>query len=381
MSKRTIDRQRLRSQIVQSLRAQGFTLKHDRIVAPENISKDQIRAMHSTAVLHRISMAQPQLARYESRLLDRFACGQEINPDEINPMVIEVTRGSEDELLFRYSCLHWSIPVSSGYGRRLRFLVVDRFNGKLIGLFGLCDPVFSLAARDAWIGWSRIQRAERLKCVMDAFVLGAVPPYSSLLCGKLIAMLVASEVVRDAFRRKYSDVTSLISNRPLDTRLALVTTTSALGRSSIYNRIRFRDRTVYQSVGFTRGSGEFHFANGLYAAVRDHANEYCEATAKQPAWGSGFRSRREVVKKCLADVGLSSDLVYHGVQREIFCVPLARNSAEFLRCDHNKLYWYKDKSEDIWSYFRDRWLMPRVKTTTAYRDFQRDSLTLWRTAK
>ena len=40
----------------------------------------------------------------------------------------------------------------------------------------------------------------RLRNVMDAFVLGAVPPYRELLCGKLVAMLAASDEVRDAFR-------------------------------------------------------------------------------------------------------------------------------------------------------------------------------------
>jgi hypothetical protein len=71
---------------------------------------------------------------------------------KVAPRLVEVLRDSDDELLFRYASLHWSIPTSSGYGRRLRFLVEDAHNGKLIGLFGLCDPVFSVAARDAWWG-------------------------------------------------------------------------------------------------------------------------------------------------------------------------------------------------------------------------------------
>ena len=32
------------------------------------------------------------------------------------------------------------------------------------------------------IGWNVDEKGKRLKCVMDAFVLGAVPPYSDLLC-------------------------------------------------------------------------------------------------------------------------------------------------------------------------------------------------------
>jgi hypothetical protein len=63
--------------------------------------------------------------------------------------------------------------------------------------------VFSVKARDEWVGWTVEKRRERLKHVMDAFILGAVPPYSYLLGGKLVAMLAASNEVRQAFREKY----------------------------------------------------------------------------------------------------------------------------------------------------------------------------------
>jgi hypothetical protein len=37
---------------------------------------------------------------------------------------------------------------------------------------------------------------------MDAFVLGAVPPYSMLLGSKLVALLATTEEVARAFKRK-----------------------------------------------------------------------------------------------------------------------------------------------------------------------------------
>lgn len=61
--------------------------------------------------------------------------------------------------------------VSSGYGRHLRFLVVDEQNDKLIGVVGLGDPVFSLADRDRWIGWDTQGKTQGLHHVMDAFAL------------------------------------------------------------------------------------------------------------------------------------------------------------------------------------------------------------------
>lgn len=333
----SIDSADLRERIIASLQAQGFRIHDGVLLPPKELSKEAIRGLHETAVLHRIERARDGLFRMERDLLQRVASGNEIVPSRMSPRLVEVLPQSEEELLFRYATLHWSIPVSSGYGRRLRFLVVDDANGKLIGLIGLGDPVYSLRPRDEWVGWTLSDRKERLSNVMDAFVLGAVPPYSFLLCGKLVAMLAASDTVRAAVKRKYGGARSVIRRNVHDGRLAMITTTSALGRSSVYNRLRFGDRLLYQSVGFTKGSGEFHFSNGLYGAITEFAEKRCEATAKQGRWGTGFRNRREVIKKCLPALGLSSAWLYHGIEREVFVVPLARNTREFLQGQDTRL--------------------------------------------
>ena len=232
-----MNREQLKTLVIKSLRSQGFRISGAHISPPADLSKDRVRGLHQVSVAHRIATAERSLRRFENQLLGRIANGNEIIPNKIAPKLVVVKSGSKDELLFRYASLHWSIPVSSGYGRRLRFLVIDQYNQKLIGLFGLADPVFNLGGRDSWVAWDHHKRKRNLQYVMDAFVLGAVPPYSFLLCGKLVAMLVASNEVRLAFRKKYSKSYSLIRNKSLDGRLALVTTTSALGRSSIYNRL------------------------------------------------------------------------------------------------------------------------------------------------
>ncbi|MGH9816564.1 MAG: Druantia anti-phage system protein DruA, partial [Candidatus Acidiferrales bacterium] len=179
--------------MLRSLRSQGFRICDGAILPPRKLSKDRIRRLHRTAVKHRLDRAKGGLCRREKALLHHFASGNEVEPAMISPRLVEVLPYSEEELLFRYASLQWSIPVSSGYGRRLRFIVVDDHNEKLMGLIGLGDPVYSLRARDEWVGWSIAHRKKRLKHVMDAFVLGAVPPYSFLLCGKLVAMLATSE--------------------------------------------------------------------------------------------------------------------------------------------------------------------------------------------
>ena len=371
------DAAELRGRIIRSLRAQGFRVRNGSILPPEELSKERIRELHETAVEHRVERARDGLFRMEKDLLQHVASGNEICPSRISPRLVEVRPESEEELLFRYASLHWSIPVSSGYGRRLRFLVVDEQNGKLMGLIGLGDPVYSLGARDKWVGWTLSERKNRLRNVMDAFVLGAVPPYSFLLCGKLVAMLAASETIRDAFKKKYEGTRSVIKGKPHDGRLALITTTSALGRSSVYNRLRLGERLLYQSVGFTKGSGEFHFSNGLYGAITQFAEENCEPTAKQARWGTGFRNRREVIKKCLPALGLSSDWVYHGIEREVFVIPLARNTREFLQGQHARLLWYHQSEAQMFEYFRDRWMLPRASWDKRFKSWSKDEWIIW----
>jgi hypothetical protein len=371
------DAAELRGRIIRSLRAQGFRIRNGTVLPPKELTKERIRELHETAAEHRVERARDGLFRMEKDLLQHLASGNEMCPSRISPRLVEVRPESEEELLFRYASLHWSIPVSSGYGRRLRFLVVDEQNGKLMGLIGLGDPVYSVGARDEWVGWTLSDRKNRLRNVMDAFVLGAVPPYSFLLCGKLVAMLAASDTIRDAFKRKYGGTRSVIRRKAHDGRLALITTTSALGRSSVYNRLRLGERLLYQSVGFTKGSGEFHFSNGLYGAITQFAEENCEPTAKQARWGTGFRNRREVIKKCLPALGLSSDWVYHGIEREVFVIPLARNTREFLRGQHARLLWYHQSEPQMFEYFRDRWMLPRASWDKRFKSWSKDEWIIW----
>ena len=367
----------LRNMVLRSLREQGFRLQGGQLFPPSDLSKESLRQLHRTAVAHKLVRSKPGLIRHQKDLIRSIAPGPDVIPNKINPVLIEVLPHSREELLFRYATLQWSIPVSSGYGRRLRFLVMDSQNDKLIGVIGLGDPVFSLGTRDTWMGWSKDDRQERLHHVMEAFVLGAVPPYSHLLCGKLVAMLAASDEVRKAFYGKYSGQSSVIRRRTFAGQLVSITTASALGRSSIYNRLTFRDRKIFHSVGFTQGSGEFHFANGLYTALYEHAVKNCAPTAKSSLWGKGFRNRREIVKKALPTLGLPSNWLYHGVKREVFVVPLAENARQFLRGDDAEPVWHDQPVDQLFDWFRERWLLPRAKWDTRYLEFERDSFRIW----
>jgi hypothetical protein len=368
----------LKRAITISLKKQGFVIDGGKALFPVNPDKDQLRNLHSLAVQTKIQKARESLGKKEKDLINYIAEGCEVIPDKISPKLVEVKPDTKEELLFRYATLHWSIPTSSGYGRRLRFLVFDTSNGKLIGLFGLSDPVFALRDRDVWIGWDRNTKKDRLYHVMDAYVLGAVPPYSKLLCGKLIALLTLSNEVRQAFRNKYRGNTSLISGKQRKPHLVLLTTTSALGRSSIYNRIKLGNEYLFHRIGFTQGWGEFHFSNGVYQHILQYVRSHCEPTAKTAAWGNGFRNKREVVRKCLGELGRSLDFMNHGVEREIFVAPLAENTREFLCRREWRPQYFDFPAKVMFNSFKERWLIPRSQRDLSYLSFRRTEWLLWR---
>jgi hypothetical protein len=110
-------------------------------------------------------------------------------------------------------------------------------------------PVFNLSVRDKLIGWNAHGRGERLVNIMDAYVLGAIPPYNMLLGGKLVAALIRSRDVYDDFTKAYGSTRGIISKKKKKARLLAVTTSSSLGRSSVYNRVQLDGKKYLKPIG------------------------------------------------------------------------------------------------------------------------------------
>ncbi|MCK4335537.1 MAG: DUF4338 domain-containing protein, partial [Candidatus Aenigmarchaeota archaeon] len=176
-------------------------------------SKENIRRLHKKQRVQKLKDAKSFVKKVSPKLLKFFASGNDVFPRKITPKLQLIESDTWESELFRLASLTWSVPVSQGYGRRMRFLVWDEYNNKLIGIFALGDPVFNLSARDKVIGWDAKQRKERLVNVMDAYVLGSIPPYNALLCGKMIACLIRSKDVKNAFSKKYGNYKGIITGK------------------------------------------------------------------------------------------------------------------------------------------------------------------------
>jgi hypothetical protein len=367
----------LKRKVRAHLKRLGFRRSADGALRAPSEDKESYRAVHRHQRVERLASNQKWLDAVSPELIKYFADGQELDVDSICPRLELAPGGSFEGDLFRFASLYWSIPVSEGYGRRMRFLVWDDSNGKLIGLIALGDAVFNLKARDEFIGWDHKRREQALVNLMDAYVLGALPPYNRLLGGKLVASLIATREVVDTFRARYRDSVGVISGETKSARLAAITTTSALGRSSIYNRLRLNSRQLFESIGYTSGWGHFHFSDELFEELREYLAREKDSYAGGFKYGQGPNWRLRVIKRALVSLGLDPDIIRHGFPREVFFCPIASNAIEFLKGKHMAPR-YNDLPTvgEVSAWALDRWIAPRAQRVPDYVDWTREQLLL-----
>ena len=300
-------------------------------------SKEELRAVYRAFVYRRYL---GDSIRYddEGEYYEHLARPEEVDPRRVQPRLAVVSTERERRL-FRYLTYYWSFPVSEGVGRRVKFIVYDEQNGKVVGLVGLKDPVFGLRARDRHIGWDAATRREYLVHVMDAHVLGAVPPYSDLLGGKLVASLLQSREVLEALESRYP----FRHGFPV----VLYTTTTVYGRSAML------DRTAWVYVGETRGRSTFHLN---YRRLRELLGNSDGARSYKFEHGPNYPLRLAR----LASRVLGFDVTDVGVRRGVYVLPLASNYREALNGRERPTYDLVRPLDEIAGYARERWIVPRA---------------------
>lgn len=366
---------RLRRKIRDHLRELGFTKGPDGILVPPSLDKASYRSLHLSQREERLDKEAEFLADRQDELIKHFAVGSEIDLKRFKVRLELVRSETWQADLFRFATLLWSIPVSQGFGRRLRYLVWDDSVNRLVGLFALTDPVFNLRARDGQIGWSSDDRRERLIYLMDGYVVGAVPPYNRILGGKLIACLLRSkEVVRD-FRDKYGQTNGVISGKAKNAHLVAVTTTSALGRSSVYNRLRLGRREYLSPIGYTSGYGHFHFPDALFAEMRAYLKAKNNAYENNHRFGDGPNWKMRAIRRSLEMLDMNPGLIKHGLARQVFLGPVADNAVAVLqgkkvRPSYNSLL----SAADIGEAAAERWIRPRAGRDSSYLSITKDEI-------
>lgn len=294
-----------------------------------------------------------------------FAAPIEVNASKIKPRLELVERQSQRNI-FRIARLFWSLPYSRGYGRRLEYLIWDDENGKLIGILGLQSPPLSLPVRDKYYQIPSERKINLVNRTMDAYTLGALPPYNELLGGKLIVLAAASREIRKDYERRYKGRSTVMLKQVLPASLVAVTTLSAFGRSSIYNRVS-KGKNGQQnlwaalSLGHCEGWGTLHFSDALYAKMKIF---HKQLLPDKPVinFGTGPRIRLQVTKYVLSCLGLPGTLLRHNIKREVFVIPHVANLEAILGGSRTKPIYNDQPFGQLAAFWKERYCLPRAET-------------------
>jgi len=356
--------------VLTKLKDAGFVVADEGRLRPSDFDKESLRRLHRPALQLEIARRQDWLRQYLPKYLTFFADGNEVTPERIDPVLVEVTQKQHHDL-FRIARLLWSLPFSKGYGRRSRFLIIDKANDKLIGLLALQSPPLSFPARDRLFCYPPDRKTEMVNQTMDIQTLGAVPPYSRLLGGKLVALAAASNEVRQAYWHKYLGRVTEIEQRILKPHLVALTTTSAFGRSSLYNRLSYKGTLIAQSIGYTEGYGDFHLAE-LYPVFRELLES--QGISTRGGFGVGPRRKWQIIAKALRQLGFSSQLLHHGIKREVFLFRLVDNLEAYMEGRDTEPVYRDLPFSELVAWWRERWLLPRAERVDEWRAWRKEEI-------
>lgn len=211
---------------------------------------------------------------------------------------------------------------------------------------------------------------KRLVNIMDAYVLGALPPYNMLLGGKLVACLLRTRDIYDDFAKAYGGTKGIISKQEKKARLLAITTSSSMGRSSVYNRLKLGGVEYFKSIGYTGGWGHFHIPDSLFLDLRDYLRYIDHSYADRNRFGQGPNWRLRTMRAALAALGFKEDILRHGIQREVFLSELADNAIKLLHAGKGRPKLATLLSADeVAKLAVERWMLPRAERKPEFREW------------
>lgn len=317
--------------------------------------KDYLRQLHQQAKqygAHNSEQLLSLLKKYQDYIIEP----EELDIEKISPVLKNVKIDKKWEELFFLIRHTWSMPYNKGFGRRLRYVVFDRYHGAVMGIIGLQSPPADLACRDNLFDYPQDKKMELINQTMDIYSLGSVPPYSGLLGGKLVAGLAASKEVCRDYKKKYAEQVTLLDGKELDTKLVALTTTSAFGRSSIYNRLKYKDRLLAEPIGYTKGYGSIHL-DAVYPEIRQFLEN--KDVYHYGGYGKGPKQRWQNIGRALSLLEVPQKKVKHGVEREVFLYRLVDKLERGMSGGKFGKSTAID-SKEFSAYWLERWAIPRA---------------------
>lgn len=349
-----IDTHQLRQDILDYLKQQGF--KYNPHIRPSGKTKGTYRRVQQASRLEQINLHSKLLKRAGRKVEPFIRNGSEIEPSSIDLELREVLSGSLESYIFNWwNLVWWRMPYQRPYGRQIRFLLWDRGHDTPFGLISFQSPVLRMAVRDKFLEIPNEERDVWVNRSLQAQRIGAFPPYNYLLGGKMCALAIVCDEIRNRYKEKYAGATTLLEERTISDELLFMTTTSGFGRSSIYNRLRYEGEQIATSLGYTKGAGSFHISEALYQKLISLLSERGFETGRE--FGNGPSRKMKLIKKGLSELGIQNG-VFHNVPREFFLFPLVSNLKEVIKGIEDPEYCERPFS-DLAAFWKKRYAIPR----------------------
>tara|TARA_R110000744_G_scaffold54207_1_gene115192 strand:- start:2800 stop:3993 length:1194 start_codon:yes stop_codon:yes gene_type:complete len=245
-----------------------------------------------------------------------------------------------------------TMEFTANPGRNIKFFIKDRVTNKLLGVVCLGSDVTSLGARDNFIGWTKDNKFVdgKLKYTSIGTTICCAQPLGyNFLGGKLVAALVTTSVVRDAWKKLYGQT------------LVGLSTTSLYGIHSMYNSI-----PLWKTLGSSKGRIALKPDDAIYETWHDwlkenQKEEYLkQTTQKEGVAGPPTGVKQKVINMIFKAVGIKGSDYMHGFKRGIFYADIYENGKEFLRgeIEEKDLKMRKKYSDD--SEYVMKWWKPKA---------------------
>ncbi len=228
------------------------------------------------------------------------------------------------------------------------------------------------------IALTEFRKAGLSSRVADVSVCGAVHPYNELLGGKLVALVLSSQEVRDAYAKRYGGHVSVIASqmagrpilKPAD--LKILTTTSLYGvGSSQYNRLVLRTADhaglrhdiCWTGIGrsLTGGYGTLHLSGETVLALRHMGERRHDARRINNRFGEGTSPRLRQIREGLDALGVESDhVLHHATPRIFYACELEPDARAQLLSPQAARPRRAPKAAAIGEAWRKRWLVGRI---------------------
>ena len=245
-----------------------------------------------------------------------------------------------------------TMEFTANPGRNIKFFIKDRVTNKLLGVVCLGSDVTSLGARDNFIGWTKDNKFVdgKLKHTSIGTTICCAQPLGyNFLGGKLVAALVTTSVVRDAWKKLYGQT------------LVGLSTTSLYGIHSMYNSI-----PLWKTLGSSKGRIALKPDDAIYETWHEwlkenQKEEYLkQTTQKEGVAGPPTGVKQKTINMIFKAVGIKGSDYMHGFKRGIFYADIYENGKEFLRgeIEEEDLKMRKKYSED--SDYVMNWWKPKA---------------------